>query len=125
MPWGRPPGLQNGQLRAVYDKDIHLSGSAIDRLRACTGFQWDAGNRDKNWIKHRVAAGECEQLFFNQPLIAASDEKHSRSEERFYALGQTNQGRLLFVVYAIRGRHIRIISARDMNEREREVYTSS
>jgi uncharacterized DUF497 family protein len=102
-----------------------LSDGAIDRLRACTGFQWDAGNRDKNWIKHRVSASECEQVFFNQPLVAASDEKHSRSEERFFALGQTNQERLLFVVYAIRGRLIRVISARDMNEREREVYRSS
>jgi hypothetical protein len=102
-----------------------LSNGAIDRLRACTGFQWDTGNREKNWIKHRVTASECEQVFFNQPLVAANDEKHSRSEERFFALGQTNQGRLLFVVYAIRGRLIRIIFARDMNETEREVYKSS
>ena len=102
-----------------------MSNGAIDRLRACTGFQWDDGNREKNWAKHRVAAGECEQVFFNQPLIAASDEKHSKSEERFFVLGQTNQSRLLFVVYAIRGRLIRVISARDMNEAEREVYKSS
>ena len=117
--------LQNGAEWSVYDKDIHLSDGAIDRLRACTGFQWDAGNREKNWIKHRVAAGECEQVFFNQPLVAATDEKHSKSEERFFALGQTNQGRLLFVVYAIRGKLIRVISARGMNEAEREVYELS
>ena len=87
--------------------------------------QWPQESSRMNWIEHRVAAGECEQVFFNQPLIAASDEKHSKSEERFFALGQTNQGRLLFVVYAIRGRQIRVISARDMNETEREVYKSS
>jgi hypothetical protein len=102
-----------------------LSNIPIDRLRACTGFQWDAGNREKNWIKHRVTEGECERVFFNQPLIAASDKKHSQSEERFFALGQTNQGRLLFVVYAIRGKRIRVISARDMNKAEREVYELS
>ncbi|MFH1361079.1 MAG: BrnT family toxin [bacterium] len=43
-------------------------------------------------------------------------------EQRFYALGRTNQDRLLFVVYTIRSNKIRVISARDMNKRERGCY---
>ena len=34
-----------------------------------TGFEWDEGNRGKNWDKHRVFDSECEQVFFNQPLL--------------------------------------------------------
>ena len=96
----------------------------LERLRKCTGFQWDQGNADKNWERHRVSRSEAEEVFFNQPLVVADDDAHSASEERFYALGRTNRRRSLFVVSAIRRRRIRVISARDMTKREREVYRS-
>ena len=38
-------------------------------LAKCTGFHWDAGNATKNWEAHRVSQAECEQIFFNQPLL--------------------------------------------------------
>ncbi|MFL6194123.1 MAG: BrnT family toxin [Thermoanaerobaculia bacterium] len=85
-------------------------------------FEWDAGNADKNWIRHRVSQAESEQAFFNQPLVTAEDAFHSQDEPRYYALGQTDVGRLLFVVYTLRGEKIRVISARDMTPRERKEY---
>ncbi len=94
----------------------------LERLARCTGFQWDEGNLLKNWERHRVSAAECEQVFFNRPLVAAPDEKHSASESRFYALGHSDAGRYLFVVFTMRGRLIRLVSARDMNWRERKAY---
>lgn len=90
----------------------------------CTGFDWDEGNVDKSWSKHRVSPFECEQIFFNQPLIVAPDEDHSQSEPRFYALGRTDAGRLLFAVFTIRKESVRVIGARDMSRAEREVYES-
>jgi len=98
--------------------------SPLERLRACTGFQWDDGNADKNWERHRVSRSEAEETFFSQPLVVADDEAHSTTEDRFYALGHTHRGRLLFVVFTIRRRRIRVISARDMTKREREIYRS-
>lgn len=89
----------------------------------CSGFQWDEGNLDKSWSRHRVSPFECEQIFFNRPLIVAPDEKHSQKEERSYASGQTDSGRLLFVVFTTRKRLIRIVSARDMTKREIEEYS--
>jgi len=86
-----------------------------------TGFEWDAGNREKN-LKHNVHASECEQVFFNEPLLLLDDPKHSLAEDRFAAFGQTDQGRKLVVVYTQRGNLLRVISARDMNRREREFY---
>ena len=96
-----------------------------ERLVECEGFDWDAGNADKVWQRHRVPTAECEELFLNRPLIVEGDAGHSGSEERFYALGQSDAGRLLFVVFTIRGRLIRVISARDMSRRERRIYRLS
>ena len=92
------------------------------RLAEATGFQWDAGNASKNWAKHAVSQPECEQVFFNAPLVLAADPQHSAREARYFALGQTDAGTLLLVVFTLRGTLIRVISARPMSRREREVY---
>lgn len=93
-----------------------------NRLRECTGFQWDDGNATKNWDSHDVSQAECEQAFFNQPLIVKRDRGHSLTETRYYALGRTDSDRLLFIAFAIRGELIRVISARDMTQREKQRY---
>ncbi len=86
------------------------------------GFDWDAANREKNWHQHKVTWWQCEEVFFNQPLYVFLDTSHSLAEQRYYTLGKTNNGRLLFVVFARRRNRIRIISARDMHRKERKVY---
>jgi uncharacterized protein len=91
-------------------------------LNNCTGFQWDQGNTEKNWQKHKVRSNECEQVFFNLPLIIRDDSEHSTEERRWYLLGKTDSSRLLFVVFTIRKNLIRVISARDMNIKEKDVY---
>tara|TARA_B100000315_G_scaffold167840_1_gene156361 strand:+ start:331 stop:648 length:318 start_codon:yes stop_codon:yes gene_type:complete len=91
-------------------------------LSQCKGFEWDESNSDKNWIKHRVSSLEFEQIFFNHPLVVTEDIKHSKKEKRYYALGHSNERRLLFVAFIIRSYQIRVISARDMNKKERGMY---
>ena len=54
----------------------------------------------------------------------AADTVHSQHEERYYALGQTDSGRLLFIAFTMREDLIRVISARDMSRKERKVYES-
>ncbi len=85
------------------------------------GFDWDDGNREKN-LKHAVRSWECEQVFFNEPLIILDDPKHSVAEDRSAALGKTDGGRQLTIVYTMRGSKIRVISARDMSKKERQYY---
>ena len=94
----------------------------MDLLKDCTGFEWDVGNLDKSWLKHKVKPVECEEVFFNQPLIIADDAAHSQTEARFFALGQTDAQRKLFVVFTLRAHLIRVISARDMNRKEKKEY---
>ena len=95
---------------------------AREELAKCIGFQWNAGNSEKIRERHGVAQGECEEVFFNQPFLLTFDETHSQDEPRYFGLGQTTAGRLLLVVFTIRGELIRVISARDMSRKEREVY---
>jgi uncharacterized DUF497 family protein len=95
---------------------------SLEILKDCFGFQWDDGNHDKNWISHQVTKLECEQIFFNNPLLIGDDKKHSKTEIRYYALGKTDDERKLFIVFTIRENLIRIISARDMSKKEREIY---
>jgi len=87
-----------------------------------TGFDWDGWNLDKNWEKHQVANAECEEVFFNTPLVVRPDPGHSGVEPRYFALGMTDQSRPLFVVFTIRRDKVRVISAREMTDRELEVY---
>jgi len=87
-----------------------------------SGFQWDNGNSDKNLIKHNVENWECEQVFFNRPLLVLDDPKHSVSEKRWAAFGKTDADRFLVIIFTERNNLIRIISVRDMSKRERKFY---
>ena len=94
-------------------------------LSGLDGFQWDEGNRTKNWKKHQVSPSECEEVFFNLPLLLADDVPHSQVEKRYYVLGQTNSKRKLFIAFTIRTNKIRVISARDMSRKERQAYAKT
>ena len=92
-----------------------------EELAHCSGFDWDAGNAAKNWDLHQVTPAECEQAFFNRPILVAADERHSAEERRYAALGQRKAGRRLAMVFTIRGTLVRVISARNMSRRERRI----
>lgn len=87
-----------------------------------TGFDWDESNREKNWEKHQVLASECEEVFFNLPLLLQPDPAHSQQEPRYFVLGHTTAGRRLFIAFTVRENKIRVISARDMSKKERKIY---
>jgi uncharacterized DUF497 family protein len=87
------------------------------------GFEWDEGNARKN-EKHGVSQSEAEQAFFDSRLLVAPDPRHSQVEPRLHALGATLDGWLLHVSFTLRveGTLIRVISARDVHRRERQIY---
>ncbi|MEI6667490.1 MAG: BrnT family toxin [Acidobacteriota bacterium] len=99
-----------------------MSDDIYRRLGECKGFVWDAGNVLKVRTRHDVEPGACEQAFFGAPLLVSADLKHSQAEERWRALGCTIGGRRLHLVFTIRGNHIRVLAARDMNRKERRDY---
>src|ERR1035441_9278979 len=92
------------------------------KIRSSDYFDWDEGNSGKNWRKHKVIDEEAEQVFQNVPIVRLEDPKHSAVEVRLRILGKTDFGRMLFVSYTMRRTKYRIISARDMNRKERKLY---
>ncbi len=91
-------------------------------IENCEGFEWDEGNSNKNWHLHSVSDSECEDVFFNLPLIIANDKKHSEFEQRFFAFGKTDTKRKLFIAFTMRNKLIRVISARNMTKNEERKY---
>lgn len=92
-------------------------------LERIVGFAWDDGNARKN-EKHGVSQSEAEQVFFDLRLLMVEDPGHSVDEPRYHALGTTLDGRALHVTFTLRdeGMRIRVISARDMHRKERQIY---
>ena len=85
-------------------------------------FEWDKGNVDKSWLKHKVTNKESEEFFFGKEKFIFKDKLHSYKEERFRIFGKTKNRRQLLIVFTIRDEKIRIISARDMNKKEVKFY---
>lgn len=92
------------------------------KLPVPLAFDWDQANIEKNWKIHKVHYKEAEEVFFNRPLKTLKDIKHSQKEDRFIALGITNQKRKLHIVFTIREQKIRVISARNQSKKERKIY---
>lgn len=81
------------------------------------GFEWDEFNVFKNLIKHNVTIEEAEESFFTDPLILKI------KEDIYYTYSITESGRYLFGVFLLKPeRVIRIISIRDMDKKEIQLY---
>jgi hypothetical protein len=81
------------------------------------GFEWDSGNLAKNPKKHRISNEEAEEIFFRDPWVAEASRPEDR-EPRWAALGKSERGRILRIVFTICGRKLRVISARPANLKE-------
>ncbi len=90
-------------------------------LSSVEGFDWNEGNREKN-ATHDVEWKEIEEIFFSSRLLVLEDIKHSKAESRYIAYGSTSSGRMLTVIFTLRGKKIRPISARDSNRKEKVRY---
>lgn len=81
-----------------------------------SGFDWD----DENVLhieQHQFTPNEVEEVF-------AGDYKVRRTRQKLYiALGESFDGRLAFVVFRrLSGGLIRVVTARDMDDRERRLF---
>ncbi len=100
----------------VYNK--HMENMQV------SGFQWDEGNRAK-CRKHGVSITEIE-FVLSHDFAMAPDVAHSETECRFQAIGETEEGKHLFIVFTLRQQEdetfIRPISARYMHQKEVDHY---
>jgi uncharacterized DUF497 family protein len=90
------------------------------------GFDWDQGNRAK-CEKHGLSVAVVEGLFA-RPLAILPDAAHSQRENRFRAIGRTDKGRGVFIIFTLRRKGkdedllIRPISARYMHKKEIDAF---
>ncbi|GCL54329.1 hypothetical protein NIES3806_16680 [Microcystis aeruginosa NIES-3806] len=85
-------------------------------------FEWNKNKAVKNLSKQGVSFEEAKTVFDDPLYVDFYDPEHSESEERYLIVGESDRGRLLIVSYTERGDVIRLISAREVTQTEREAY---
>ena len=97
-----------------------MSGAQLD-------FEWDPAKAQANLAKHGVSFAQAATVLADPLALTVFDAEHSQSEERWFTLGLSSQGRLLAVAhtYTVTGTdsaRVRIISAREATRSERQQY---
>lgn len=93
----------------------------IDYTLHDTGFEWDSQKASSNLGKHHISFETACEAFFD-PFFCIVDAGVIDGEEREALIGMTINWRLLYVVYTLREKIIRIISARLATKQERRTY---
>ena len=82
-------------------------------------FDWDESNL-RHLARHRISRLEFEQAMTNDPMFM--DVTEESGEERWYALGATDNLRALFLVFTFRGGRVRPITGWDPSKKLLEAY---
>ena len=82
-------------------------------------FEWDRNNLRKIRA-HQIKREEAEQVLLNDPIPI--NDQDVDGELRFVYYGETNAGRLLAVIATERGDNLRVVTAYDLNARQRRTY---
>jgi hypothetical protein len=85
-------------------------------------FIWDPAKAATNLKKHKVSFEEAMTVFGDPKHIVFPDRVHSYEEERFLAIGNSSQGRLIVLCFTERAPQLRLISARLAESWERREY---
>jgi uncharacterized DUF497 family protein len=92
-------------------------------------FEWDPAKAARSESKHGVSFSEAASVFADPLALDGADIDHSSQELRFRRIGKSLAGRILTVVYTVRGvpsgETIRIISARSASRKERTAYSAA
>lgn len=88
------------------------------------GFDWDEGNWPK-CAKHGVSKDEIEFILTSGPIVLP-DRTYVGDETRYNAVGVSDEGRHIFIVFTYRHAEddilIRPLSARYMHKKEVDRY---
>jgi hypothetical protein len=86
-------------------------------------FIWDTRKDESNIKKHGVSFMEARTVFYDTQFRLLNDETHSQDEERFIAIGVSENIRLLMVCHCYKENNLtRIFSAREADKQEKLTY---
>lgn len=89
----------------------------VDRI------MWLPAIVDKLVSKHGVLPEEVEDVLYSQPYVRRMERGDRPGEDMYAALGQSAGGRYLIVFFIYKHtREALVVSARDMDSRERKIY---
>jgi hypothetical protein len=84
-------------------------------------FEWDPHKNLINLKKHQISFEEAVEIF-SRPTFTFTDDQKAYGEVRKISIGQLQSQIVIVVVHATRQQHLRIISARPANSKERRAY---
>jgi uncharacterized DUF497 family protein len=88
----------------------------VERRWGVRDFEWDQDN-EEHIARHGITSGEIEEIFYGRVYVKRAGGK------RYTVLGRTARGRPVMVVLLRQaGGLVRVITARDMVDRERRLY---
>jgi uncharacterized protein len=80
-------------------------------------FEWNEDNEDHIISKHQVWPEEVEELFSYKHHVRKTKDK------KYLVYGQTSSGRYLSVVVILKPKNkIKVITARDMTDKEKRAF---
>ncbi len=86
-------------------------------------FIWLPDIIEKLIVQHHVTQDEAEDVFFDKPKYRFVELGHRPNEDVYSASGQSDAGRYLIVFFIYKSANTALIlSARDMDEKERRRY---
>lgn len=85
-------------------------------------FEWDSDKARANLNKHKVTFEEAASVWTDPLALIASDPEHSIEEVREWIIGKSHLEKVLVVIYTVRDKNTRIISARKATRKERKRY---
>ncbi|NUN64124.1 BrnT family toxin [Pseudanabaena biceps] len=88
-------------------------------------FEWDANKQQQNQQKHKICFEEATTVWTDPLALVAPDPTHSIIEKREWIIGISYESRVLVVIFTMREKIIRIISARPASKSERKKYAES
>jgi uncharacterized DUF497 family protein len=78
---------------------------------------------DKLETKHHISQEEVEQVFVNNPQFRFLEKGKIEDEHVYSVYGQTDVGRYVTVIFILKFKNCAlVISARDMDKKERKQY---
>lgn len=87
------------------------------------GIIWLRNIVDKIAFKHKVKTEEVEEVLNNNPKFRFVEKGEQKGEDVYMALGQTDAGRYLTVLFIYKKtKEALILSARDMARKEKRQY---
>ena len=83
------------------------------------GFDWDSANQE-HILRHGVIPEEVEDVASRKNVVLTANSV--KREKRWKLLGKTSAGRYLVVIFTVRRKRFRAVTAYDMNATERKTY---